>query len=66
MNATATRAPSASRERTTLLAIVLFGTGLPVVGPGALSFGGDEETTALAALALIEAEPPISGEAGGR
>ena len=63
MNATATRAPSASRERTALQTIVLFGTGLRRVRLGALSFGGDEETTALAS---IEAGPPISGEAGGR
>lgn len=66
MSATANRVPSATGERTALRASVLFGTGLRLVRPGALPFGGDEGTTALAALALIEAEPPISGEAGGR
>jgi len=45
-------------ERRALLALCLLAVGLRLVGLGHLSFYGDEETTALAALALLEGWPP--------
>lgn len=49
------------KERLELAAvggITLFAVGLRLVRLGALSFSGDEETTTLAALALLEGWPP--------
>ena len=52
------RAKMPSGERWALLAIVLGGVTLRLIGLGHLSFAGDEETTTLAALALLEGWPP--------
>jgi hypothetical protein len=49
---------TASRERSILIVIVAAAVGLRLVRIGALSFAGDEETTTLAALALLEGWPP--------
>lgn len=46
------------RERTVLLWIVALAVGLRLFRLGFLSLSGDEETTALAALALLEGWPP--------
>jgi len=48
----------ASRERWALCAIIVFAVLLRFVRLGHLSFAGDEETTTLAALALLEGWPP--------
>src|SRR3990172_3086064 len=45
-------------ERALLLAIVLGALVLRGIRLGALSFAGDEETTTLAAIALLEGFPP--------
>ena len=47
-----------SLERWGLLAIVLGGVAFRLIGLGHLSFAGDEETTTLAALALMKGWPP--------
>ena len=49
---------TARRERAILIGIVAAAVGLRLVRLGSLSFAGDEETTALAALALLEGWPP--------
>jgi len=48
----------ASRERWALGAIIVAGVVLRLVRLGHLSFAGDEETTTLAALALLDGWPP--------
>ena len=48
----------ASRERWILAAIIVAAVLLRFVRLGHLSFAGDEETTTLAALALLEGWPP--------
>ena len=45
-------------ERLTLIGLVLAAVGLRLIGIGHLSFAGDEETTTLAAKALLEGWPP--------
>ncbi len=49
---------SARRERAALILICVFAIGFRLVRLGSLSFAGDEETTTLAALALLEGWPP--------
>ena len=49
---------NARREWTALILICAFAIGFRLVRLGSLSFFGDEETTALAALALLEGWPP--------
>jgi hypothetical protein len=49
---------NARRERTALILICLFAIGFRLVRLGSLSLFGDEETTTLAALALLEGWPP--------
>ena len=49
---------NARRERAALILICVFAIGFRLVRLGTLSFAGDEETTTLAALALLEGWPP--------
>ena len=49
---------SARREWTALILICVFAVGFRLVRLGSLSFAGDEETTTLAALALLKGWPP--------
>ena len=49
---------SARRERVALILICAFAVGFRLVRLGALSFAGDEETTTLAAMALLKGWPP--------
>jgi hypothetical protein len=49
---------NARREWTVLILICAFAIGFRLVRLGSLSFAGDEETTTLAALALLEGWPP--------
>jgi hypothetical protein len=46
------------REKIALILICVFAVGFRLVRLGALSFSGDEETTTLATLALLEGWPP--------
>ena len=52
------RGPAGRRQLAALLAIALGGVALRLLRLGELSLSGDEETTALAALALLEGWPP--------
>ncbi len=49
---------SLRREKLALILICVIAVGLRLIRLGALSFAGDEETTTLAALALLEGWPP--------
>ncbi len=49
---------NARRERAVLILICAFAIGFRLVRLGSLSFAGDEETTTLAAMALLKGWPP--------
>jgi hypothetical protein len=58
MNPAANRSSDAARENSILVAIALAAIAIRLVRLGELSFAGDEETTTLAALALLDGWPP--------